>query len=997
MLRKLLLLLFILASTLSTAFGEQVVGNGGSSGVYGNHPSLGGGPTSAPTSTPIPQIIPQFAYYNSANNPGSAIKPLMWGLNTFSTVSANNASMCADAQTCWVYDQPNLLTCNQSLQTAVDWAIEQYAENHDESFYLHAVGATPGPAPNREVFKNQGACLATGYFNSAGVPPTNPSPQPTSSSQAVAFNPVDSIGTSCVYQYLTNGGSQCTGLTTSTCYVQLCNGEGYNIDGDGVNYTPWGRDSAEYGTGLQYLPPSSQTYGSGTNEYLVDRALQIALFCPVPGSTTGGCVPVSGKWEGAGFADCCTTSTLIGGSHHLTPASGQTNFSGSTYDGRIKMDDFCQALTTPNFYGWWYEDIVDRAAGNLPDLWVDYNTNAYVLSHDTGDPCGKSTARYPIEEQEAHTANWDQQRGFAWLMPSSDGTPDVYLTWRTYDTGGVGANNNTAFEYFADTAELVPANPVVTETPAPFVWGGTTLGSGTVQESSNCNTGSVASGVPAAENGGVGDSGGNAAQVVGCPAAGEPVTRIEYADLYGPAGSSCTSVVDATHQTCDYGYNCTVTNFSGVSVNYNPAWCTSATYTSTVVFPYNSGGVMCSGAWIPTGYTGEYAAAFAAINAANTNTTFSMGNNGCPSAANAIQFNGSMPTTIPANESITLVTSAAPLVYNFTGCGSPIQVYGSAGTADPYLAANATGLSPDTNSAAIISNISGIDNAITDSNNASAEIVNCATSGTPTFVVGSTGHVPPISANTAQGLGGTGASIPWVGGTFAMEGTNTTTTCSGDCHAVVVNSTNDTDTEAYGSHWTGSAFTAGAGDQVSLSHTFLQNWNPSGSTYSSNITGGGQPLLGTTDYGDDDNATNQANQTIPHVLSFFVDTAIYVANSASTRSTNLSIASAGLMNGFTANTNPNTVMMAGDWVRLKSSVSCSSATIEITMVCNQLKTYGGTLSDTDGSATVAGSSGFRFGLKSDGTNPWPAALFTWLNGLTWSADFDIMPRGSNQP
>jgi hypothetical protein len=253
--------------------------------------------------------------------------------------------------------------------------------------------------------------------------------------------------------------------------------------------------------------------------------------------------------------------------------------------------------------------------------------------------------------------------------------------------------------------------------------------------------------------------------------------------------------------------------------------------------------------------------------------------------------------------------------------------------------------------------------------------VNLASSLTPLFTVGTNGgHNPPITSGPAGG--GSGAQVPWLGGVFALEGTNTGTTCSGDCHWTTLNTQTCLVYQGGGGEWTGTGFNSYNGFIDALDNTFtsqyankVDNWSVAG------IAG-----LGFTDYGEDASLT-----AIDHPLQVIITTDALLSGANGVNY------SPGIGNGGGTCSGATNCLELGDIIRLKASASCTNSDAQVTLVCNQLKNYGGVIADTGSTPT------FRFGLSANGTNAWHTAVFTYLHTLILSNDFDLINRSALVP
>ena len=340
--------------------------------------------------------------------------------------------------------------------------------------------------------------------------------------------------------------------------------------------------------------------------------------------------------------------------------------------------------------------------------------------------------------------------------------------------------------------------------------------------------------------------------------------------------------------------------------------------------------------------------------------------------------------TPPATPTPSPSPTASPNgTYEYPGASGP-QIYnGAAGVPDPTVNGNISGLSPDANSASVLSATSG-GVLFSNANPANLEIVNIGTHLTPMVPVGTVpgGHSPPISKGAFGG--GTGAMIEWQNG-FLIEG-RSTTGCSGDAHFVVF----DTDPtslnygyvfEGGGACWNGTTFKAYNGLIDNVTAGYVNQGTPWQQNKGDNWSVAGIPGLGFTDYGEDATLT-----AINHPLQVIFPTSVMVCFSGcGTRGTNYSPGTGG---DGSCHGGPTACFYYGDILRIKS---CAGQTGLTLLVCTQMQNYGIVASDTGSTPTI------RMGLAADGSNPWPSALFVWLRGLSLSGNFDLMPRNCCVP
>lgn len=314
------------------------------------------------------------------------------------------------------------------------------------------------------------------------------------------------------------------------------------------------------------------------------------------------------------------------------------------------------------------------------------------------------------------------------------------------------------------------------------------------------------------------------------------------------------------------------------------------------------------------------------------------------------------PTVAP-----TIAPTAAPVSgtsYVYHGC----QVYPAG---DTYVNNDISNAAVSPNSAAITSNWSGMGN-FDYGDTANSEEVNLATNSTPLETVQyAGGHNPPMT-------NGAGTQVPWQNG-YDIEGTYGQ---NSDAHSQVLNTQTCEESEMYGTTWNGSSLGAYGGMNVNLGSSYSSQYSKMGP-----ITVAYVPIFGFTDFGEDASLTS-----IDHPLSFF------------SPATSAKISKYGYYapshNGYVSIgscTSGNNCLHLGDYIRLKASFDCSPYTRIGQLVCNQLKHYGAVYDDD------AYHLGFRFGLSTDGSNPWNYSvnLQPLFKALTMQ-NFDIIEHGSLQ-
>lgn len=225
---------------------------------------------------------------------------------------------------------------------------------------------------------------------------------------------------------------------------------------------------------------------------------------------------------------------------------------------------------------------------------------------------------------------------------------------------------------------------------------------------------------------------------------------------------------------------------------------------------------------------------------------------------------------------------------------------------------------------------------------------------------------------------------PITTGTFMQEGTRGCTSSSGDCHVVTLNTQTCVDYETFnfdGASWNGSSYTAEGGGVENLNHPYAVE--------SMTVTQADLPLLGTTDFGEDlsyQQSSCQPNCAIPHILGWIAS-----GTDATPKATGGYVSPAGY--GKACSSNCSYPIPMGARLRLKSSYSCPSPNTnpQANLVCNQLKQYGMILTDHEGTGYA---NVLRFGVKSDGSNPWNSSDLGALLSNLRITNFDVMKVGT---
>lgn len=314
-----------------------------------------------------------------------------------------------------------------------------------------------------------------------------------------------------------------------------------------------------------------------------------------------------------------------------------------------------------------------------------------------------------------------------------------------------------------------------------------------------------------------------------------------------------------------------------------------------------------------------------------------------------------------------------------------VQIYNGAATVpDPVAAQNIAAAPVDPNSATIITNLNA---SVTfdSSSEASDLIANIAgPSPTPSPSVVATsnpvGHVPPISTGPAGG--GAGATIPWIVGTYKIQGFCLTNCQSkSDAHFVVLDLNTHLTTQGGGgdSFPGGPAFSAFNGIIDQLDNTYCSQQSNKGD----NVTVAGIPILGFTVMGEDMTAA-ASGTPILHPSSMIVPVSTVHSGTAGVNISTLSTNSVGTCAG-----NATTQCLKfGDLWRLKATYNCAGlSTTKAQAWCVSLQQYGAYVNDL-GAQPV-----FRFALDSSGVDDTDSATVAFQHSLTLSAG-DIITRGT---
>ena len=291
--------------------------------------------------------------------------------------------------------------------------------------------------------------------------------------------------------------------------------------------------------------------------------------------------------------------------------------------------------------------------------------------------------------------------------------------------------------------------------------------------------------------------------------------------------------------------------------------------------------------------------------------------------------------------------------------------------------------SVDPNSAAIIANLSNAFPGlyIDEAHPGGETTVNIATSSTPTYNVNGTTMINDPYNDDPNNI------IP-ITNPLYEEGSASTSSCTGDCHTIVMTSPTSAkpcvDYETYNSgnrSWNGSTYTTGTGYVHNLNHALNGQYSEDGYV----ADAGGLPLLGMTDFGEDASASS-----INHIIEFSLP-----GSGAHPSASGGYVAPASAE--FSCSTNCTNKLPLGARLRLRASYPCPSqgTNPQSYLICNQLKTYGMIFVDWNGSSGSGTSiMEMRFGTTTSGTNPWNGNdLYPGLKGIT-IGDFDVMTLGT---
>ena len=325
--------------------------------------------------------------------------------------------------------------------------------------------------------------------------------------------------------------------------------------------------------------------------------------------------------------------------------------------------------------------------------------------------------------------------------------------------------------------------------------------------------------------------------------------------------------------------------------------------------------------------------------------------------------------------------------YRYQGCVIYGNQTGTGSGGDPYANANISGAGIDSNSSSVLSALNS-QLIFSSGSDAGLEIVNIATSSTTTYTAHSDGfHSGPLTLPAPSGYGATGP-VPWsTSPQFYFEGSFPSTCGGGDCHWTTLNKSTCL---AFQGNASAGGFVSGV---FSTDNGFIDDLSQSYSSQfankSDNWSVAGIPGLGFADFGEDF-ALTAINHPIQIILPIPDVQNVHV---------NLSPVSGGADGSCSGG--DSACMDYGDILRLKSSVTCP-ADAKAALVCNQLKTFGAIVSDTEGSGNT--NSDLRFGLDISGNDDTDSQIFSFLTSLsgtssnpTFKNNFDIVTRGALVP
>lgn len=534
----------------------------------------------APAATPTPSgpavfTLPTYSYASGDGNgcgggsqgadPGAtADQHLIWGLEdcglasdfTGSSTIATNCPGRGVSSTCQLYRYFDV-----GINTCQDQGLWSWAAANDEHAFLHTGSSII--AANRETIAKSGSCASEGGSNSLG--------------------------------YYMNLGDQTT--PTSMSQWLYTNVFSKTVPGSYIP-PPWGIFEDDYNTGFSSSIRTTAEYtnsagwtnfiskvGTGAAHDASNAMTELASYfnnnCPGGGQR---CVHFIYNGIGAGLyrGDCTVVSA------HCYAGT----YCGNCVDSRVQLDTLCSALTGNNMDAFTVERLVygtgpsnTWAAGYQITTFIDTVEN-HVQAHG-GDACN-GLAKFMDLDEPTQSVSGGNIRSYmdalAWLMPSTDGSPDVWVQWRYVAGIGLGCANNCRNETsFWPEYIIIPFQPEISVTP--YVFNGTTATDGT--------------GCPAG-----GDTGGAISLVAFCQSNGNPVLYQQYKSCWWINGGgvwqsmgACAAILNTSGSTVTlnftpagdplntYKHIITFTGFEATSAYYAPGLnastnCTDGTYCS---------------------------------------------------------------------------------------------------------------------------------------------------------------------------------------------------------------------------------------------------------------------------------------------------------------------------------------------------------------------------------------------------------------------------------
>lgn len=898
-------------------------------------------PTPTPTPSPIPQYLVGWFYNCGTGNtscggvygadPGPSADPYaFYGVEQLGSTRSFHQAVLANCPGCYAPGNPKQGSPIQAIyneETFTNCSGDPFFAwftVHDENWFYHN-----NSSGNREVSGQEGNCNPTG---------TGPTSSPNSP-QVFGLNPLDSQAVLCWVQHLQQNTNSCDPSLDGPIGA-VDTGEGVNLDSLYFLYRAQSVNSKEYGA-PQY-PYLACNNGCATPTPWTAAVANIPnALCTV---STPVCTNFLMKIGDATTDQCLNGTTQLGtdGKYHCL-GSLSPSYSPGTYDNRIRMDEFCSALTNHNFRGVTYEDPIARnapspdpnagngAANDYPTIEVDLNTVYWNQAHHANDDCG---VPFVSEEQWAWT--YTQQRAFVAMAPGADGTDSEIIPFRT-----VNSNNSTTTDvgYYVDYGVRF-SGPI--EAPGPYTYGGTT----TKSSSTYCD----GSGSPPTPSPVAGESGGVQNLVVACGAKHYPVLRIEY--------------TDSLSMGTDHGQVGIIWNTSNASVQVQPSWL-QGTYNSTFSFlqcNVATNTQPCEGAYLPASYGASMANA---INTTCSNTTFCC----APNCSSGINWSaGSFSCTV-GNPSACPTIAPFGVLFVDSGSASNNYVYHGCtmyGGNDSVINYNVSTIATDSHSAAVLAKIASMSFAGGDTS--SLERTNLGLSTTAQYTVATNGgHNPPISTGVYGG--GSGAKVPWINGTpappgFVFEGQYTQNCSGNDCHWTTLTTDNCYLYAGGGGTWTSPS------GPFKTFDGFIDNLNAPYSVQFENKLDNGS-VAGIWGPAFTLNSEDMSLGVINHPIAFDVA----VAYSDPTACYNY--CGGG---GNDAGTCVGGANCPGMGDIFAYTGTCPTTPAIVLVVCTEATDYGIVLTDTRSS----GAAQFRMSQDTSGNDDIPASVVTWLNGITAS-------------